>query len=79
MTGLYAGAFLVEGAILLAAARNSPSSQVLKDAAAAYKVNTYAIASNVKREFAAKEKTRAEAKKQAKPVAKAESRAKKAA
>jgi|GEM_PF-258011 len=48
---------LVEASILLAASRGNPSS-VLKDAASAYKVDTDAIAANVKQEFTAKEKAR---------------------
>jgi ParB family chromosome partitioning protein len=56
---------LVESTILLAASRGNPSA-VLKDAANAYKVDTDAIATKVKQEFAAKEK----AKKSAQPAAK---------
>jgi ParB family chromosome partitioning protein len=56
---------LVESSILLAASRGNPSI-VLKDAAAAYKVDTDSIAAKVKQEFAAKEK----AKKTAQPAAK---------
>jgi ParB family chromosome partitioning protein len=48
---------LVEASILLATSRGNPSS-VLKDAATAYKVDTDAIAAEVKQEFAAKEKAR---------------------
>jgi len=46
---------LVESSILLATTRGNPSN-VLKDAATAYKVDTDAIAAKVKQEFAAKEK-----------------------
>jgi ParB family transcriptional regulator, chromosome partitioning protein len=55
------GRIVVELTIVLAASRsNAPA--VLKDAAAAYKVDTDAIAAKVKQEFAAKEKARAEKK-----------------
>jgi ParB family chromosome partitioning protein len=57
---------LVQTALLLAASRGNPSS-VLKDAATAYKVDTDAVASKVKQEFAAKEKAR----KTAQPASKA--------
>jgi ParB family chromosome partitioning protein len=60
----------VESSILLAASRGNPSS-VLKDAASAYKVDTDAIAAEVKQEFTAKEKT----KKTAQPVTKAAKKA----
>jgi len=56
---------LVEASILLAASRGNPSS-ILKEAATAYKVDTDAIATKVKQEFAAKEK----AKKTPQPTAK---------
>ncbi len=56
---------LVETAILLAASRTNAAA-VLRDAASAYKVDTDAITLKVKQEFAAKAKT----KKDAKPVAK---------
>jgi ParB family chromosome partitioning protein len=46
---------LVEVSILLAASRSNPAS-ILKEAAAAYRVDTDAIHAKVKREFAAKEK-----------------------
>jgi len=55
---------LVETTVLLAAARTNPAV-VLREAAAAYKVDTDAIALKVKQEFAAKEK----AKKAGKPTA----------
>ena len=57
---------LVETAILLAASRMNAAT-VLRDAAAAYKVDTDAITQKVKQEFAAK----AKAKKEPKPVPKA--------
>jgi ParB family chromosome partitioning protein len=56
---------LVEATILLAASRHN-GTNVLRDAATLYKVDTEAIASKVKQEFAAK----ATAKKEAKPVPK---------
>lgn len=52
------GRVVVESAILLAASRAN-ASQVLRDAAAVYKVDTDAIAAKVKQEFAAKEKAKA--------------------
>jgi ParB family chromosome partitioning protein len=57
---------LVEATILLAASRHNGTT-VLQDAATLYKVDTEAISSKVKQEFAAK----AGAKKEAKPVPKA--------
>ena len=51
------GRTLVEGAILLSASRNN-ASQLLRNAAAAYQVNTDAIALKVRQEIAAKEKAR---------------------
>ena len=59
---------------MLAASRGN-ASNVLKDAATAYKVDTEAIATKVKQEFAAK----AKAKKEAKPVSRDVAKAKKAA
>ena len=56
---------LVEATILLAASRHN-GTNVLRDAATMYKVDTEAIATKVKQEFAAK----AKAKKEAKPVPK---------
>jgi len=55
------GRALVESAILLTASRGN-ASQVLRDAAIVYKVDTDAIAAAVKREFAVKEKSRIEKK-----------------
>ncbi len=55
------GRLSVELTIVLASARSNASS-VLKEAAAVYKVDTDAIATKVKQEFAAKEKARAEKK-----------------
>jgi ParB family chromosome partitioning protein len=51
------GSVLVELTILLTAARQQ-TTQVLKDAAALYKVDTDAIAEKVKQEFAAKDKAK---------------------
>jgi ParB family transcriptional regulator, chromosome partitioning protein len=51
------GSVLVELTILLTAARQQ-TTQVLKDAAALYKVDTDAIAAKVKQEFAAKDKAK---------------------
>jgi ParB family chromosome partitioning protein len=65
---------LVEATVLLAAARTNPAV-VLREAAAAYKVDTDAIALKVKQEFAAKEK----AKKVGKPTSSAATKTKKAA
>lgn len=48
---------LVEGAILIAASKTNPAV-VLRDAAAAYNVDTDAVAAKVKQEFAAKEKAK---------------------
>jgi hypothetical protein len=48
---------LVEASILPAVSRGNPSS-VLKEAATTYKVDTEAIATKVKQEFAAKERAR---------------------
>ncbi len=59
------GGLLIELAILHSATRQS-AAQVLRDAAAAYKVDVDAIGQKVKQEFAAKEKA-----KLAKPAAKA--------
>ncbi len=51
------GSMLVELAILLATNRSN-AAQVLRDAAAVYKVDTDAIAAKVRQEFAAKEKAK---------------------
>jgi ParB family transcriptional regulator, chromosome partitioning protein len=64
------GSVLVELTILLSAARHS-SAQTLRDAAAAYKVDTDAITLKVRQEFAAKDKARTEKKLPATPTAKA--------
>jgi ParB family chromosome partitioning protein len=61
---------IVEASILLAASRNN-STTVLKDAANVYKVDTEAIGTKVRQEFAAKAKARKEPKPESKPVAKA--------
>jgi len=63
------GSMLVELTIVLSAARNN-GAQVLRDAAAAYKVDTDAIALKVKQEFAAKEKAKTEKKVKPKPATK---------
>jgi ParB family chromosome partitioning protein len=60
------GSMLVELTIVLSAARSN-GSQVLRDAASAYKVDTDVIALKVKQEFAAKVKAKTETK--AKPKA----------
>jgi ParB family chromosome partitioning protein len=65
---------LVQATILLAASRQN-GTNVLREAAIGYKIDTDAIASKVKQEFAAK----ARAKKEAKPEAKSISKGKKAA
>ncbi len=64
----------VEATILLAASRHN-GTNVLKDAATLYKVDTEAIGQKVKQEFAAK----AKAKKEPKPIAKPAPKVKKAA
>jgi ParB family chromosome partitioning protein len=48
---------MVEASLLLASSRGNPTS-VLKEAATAYEVDAEAIASKVRQEFAAKEKTK---------------------
>jgi ParB family transcriptional regulator, chromosome partitioning protein len=63
------GRILVEGIILLSASRNN-ASQVLRDAAATYKVDTDAIALKVKQEFAAREKMKNSDKPEPKPTTK---------
>ena len=68
------GRLLVESTVLLAAARTNAAA-VLREAAAAYKVDTDAIALKVKQEFAAKEK----AKKISKATAPTAAKGKKAA
>jgi ParB family chromosome partitioning protein len=67
------GSVLVELTILLTAARQQ-TTQVLKDAAAAYKVDTDAISAKVKQEFAAKDKAKVTKKAEPKPPAKAQSK-----
>jgi ParB family chromosome partitioning protein len=59
----------VEATILLAGSRHS-GTNVLKDAATLYKVDTEAIGQKVKQEFAAKAKAKKKPKPEAKPVAK---------
>jgi ParB family transcriptional regulator, chromosome partitioning protein len=63
------GRAVIESAILLAASRAN-ASQVLREAATAYKVDTDAILAKVKQEFAAKDKGKAEKKPAPKPAAK---------
>lgn len=60
---------LVEASILLAASRGNATA-ILKDAATAYKVDTEAIATKVKQEFAAKAKATKPAKLEPKPAVK---------
>jgi ParB family chromosome partitioning protein len=64
------GRAVVEAVILLAASRGN-TAQVLRDAAAAYKVDTDAIATTTEQEFKAKEKAQAERKASTKDPAKA--------
>lgn len=59
----------IEATILLAASRYN-GTNVLKDAAALYKVDTEAIGQKVRREFAAKAKAKKEPKPEVKPVSK---------
>ena len=61
---------VVEASILLAASRGN-STVILKEAAASYKVDTDAITTKVRQEFAAKEKARTEKKAPAKTPSKA--------
>jgi ParB family chromosome partitioning protein len=61
------GKVLVETTILYMATRHN-ASQVLRDAAAVYKVDTDAIALKVKQEFATKEKARSINKSGTKPI-----------
>ena len=61
---------LVESSILLAASRSNAAT-ILKEAATAYKVDTAAIGSKVRQEFAAKEKARKAAQSAAKSTRKA--------
>ena len=67
------GSVLVELTILLTAARQQ-TAQVLKDAAAVYKVDTDAIAAKVKQEFAAKHHARTAKRAAPKPPAKVPSK-----
>jgi ParB family chromosome partitioning protein len=68
------GGALVELTIVLSAARNN-ATQVLRDAAAIYKVDTEAITAKVKQEFTAKDKAKVAKKTTSKPPAKAQSKA----
>jgi len=72
------GRALVESAILLAASRGN-ASQVLREAATAYKVDTDAIAAKVRQEFAAKDKAKAAKPPASKQPAKAQDKAAKRA
>ena len=65
------GKLIVETVILLSARTQSDGGKVLRAAAQVYKVDTDAIALNVKHEFSAKEKARSAQKVEPKPVAKA--------
>ncbi len=65
------GRAVVQSIVLLTASRGN-ASQALRDAAAAYKVDTDAIAATVKQEFAAKEKAAKKA--TAKPPVKAQTK-----
>jgi ParB family chromosome partitioning protein len=67
------GRAVVESVVLLTASRSN-ASQVLRDAATAYKVDTDTIAAKVKQEFASKEKAKATKKPEVKPPAKAQSK-----
>ena len=67
------GGLLVEITILHSAMRQN-ATQVLRDAATAYKVDVDAIGLKVKQEFAAKEKARLNHKPPTKAVAKAQSK-----
>jgi ParB family chromosome partitioning protein len=68
------GSMLVELTILLTTAHRQ-TAQVLNEAAAVYKVDTDAIATKVKQEFAAKDKTKAAKKAVPKPSAKQRAKA----
>ena len=68
------GSLVVQLALLLAAARGN-GAQVLREAAAVYKVDTEAIAAKVKREFADREKAQGAKKPAPKPGAKATKKA----
>ncbi len=65
------GSVIVQLALLLAAARGN-GAQVLREAAAVYKVDTEAIAAKVKREFADRDKAKATKKATAKPAVKSQ-------
>lgn len=58
---------VVVGSVILLSASRGNASQVLRDAATAYKVDTDAIAAKVKQEFAPKEKEKAAKKSEARP------------
>lgn len=63
------GKAVVESVLLLSASRGN-AAQVLRDAAAIYKVDTDTIAAKVKQEFTAKEKAKTEKKPKSKPTTK---------
>lgn len=67
------GSALVELTILLTTARQQ-TTEVLRDAAAFYKVDTDAITAKVKQEFAAKEKAKAQKKSEPKPQVKVQAK-----
>lgn len=71
------GAVLVELTIVLSATRSS-AAQVLRDAAAVYRVDVDAITTKVKKEFAAKERAKAEKKSAPKPQVKSHPKSAKA-
>jgi ParB family chromosome partitioning protein len=74
------GRILVETVILLSMRTETDTAKVLRDAAQTYKVDTDAIATKVKQEFAAKEKAKSAKKDAPKPPAKPQPKtAKKAA
>lgn len=72
------GRAVVESVILLAASRGN-ATQVLRDAATAYKVDTDAIAAKIRQEFAARDKAKSEKKSESKSPAKQPKAAKKPA
>jgi ParB family transcriptional regulator, chromosome partitioning protein len=64
------GRILIETTILLSMHNQTDTAKILRDAAHAYKVDVDAISATIKREFAAKEKTKAAKKAAPKPQAK---------
>ena len=61
---------MVETVILLSMHNQTDTAKILRDAAQAYKVDVDAISTNVKQEFAAKEKGKAAKKATPKPAPK---------